>query len=451
MNTQLANYLSDASGYKGHAEKLFIPADESELSAILADATKELTPVTISGAGTGLAGGRVAQGGWVISMEKFRRLELHQGWAIAVAAVPLLTLRDAALPSKQFYAPDPTEITASVGGTIATNASGSRSFRFGSTRRHIKSLRVAFADGRIAEFRKGDKVDFDVPLVPLPDTKKCTAGYRLEPGMDWIDLICGSEGTLAVVMEAELQLLPLPANIFGGIVFFGSDEQALDAVDAWRETGNLRMLEYVGKSALDFLRARFPDIPKTAAAALLIEGEDLEGWDDRLEAASAMAEASWFSTEPRDRERFRKFRHSLPELVIEFVTRHGFMKMGTDYAVPVGRNRDMLRYYQRRLEQALPGHYVIYGHIGDAHVHVNMLPASSSQAETAASLLKEFAAQAVEMGGTVSAEHGLGKRKAGMLALQFAPEYVAAMMTVKRHLDPHWLLCRGNLFPAPTA
>ena len=72
MNTQLANYLSDASGYKGHAEKLFIPADESELSAILADATKELTPVTISGAGTGLAGGRVAQGGWVISMEKFR-------------------------------------------------------------------------------------------------------------------------------------------------------------------------------------------------------------------------------------------------------------------------------------------------------------------------------------------------------------------------------------------
>jgi len=82
---------------------------------------------------------------------------------------------------------------------------------------------------------------------------------------------------------------------------------------------------------------------------------------------------------------------------------------------------------------------------------VNMLPASSSQAETAASLLKEFAAQAVEMGGTVSAEHGLGKRKAGMLALQFAPEYVAAMMTVKRHLDPHWLLCRGNLFPAPTA
>ncbi len=451
MLPALENYLSDASGYKGHAERLFTPENETELSAVLAEATATRTPVTISGAGTGLAGGRVAQGGWVISMERFRRLEIHSGCAIAGAAVPLLTLRDAALPGKQFYAPDPTEITASVGGTISTNASGSRSFRFGSTRRHVQALRVAFADGRIAEFHKGDKVDFAVPFVPLPDTRKCTAGYRLEPHMDWIDLICGSEGTLAVVMEAELQLLPLPAELFGGIVFFASDENALDAVDSWRETGNLRMLEYVGKSALDFLRARFPDIPRSAAAALLIEGEELEGWEERLEAAHAMAEASWFSTEPRDRERFRKFRHSLPELVIEFVTRHGFMKMGTDYAVPVGRNRDMLRYYQQRLEQELPGNYVVYGHIGDAHVHVNMLPASGAQAETATGLLKEFAGKAVEMGGTVSAEHGLGKRKAGMLALQYAPEHVAAMMDVKRRLDPHWLLGRGNLFPFPTA
>ncbi len=451
MSSELATYLSDASGYKGHAERLFVPADELELSNILRDASQQHIPVTISGAGTGLAGGRVAQGGWVISMEKFRKLEIHRGWARAGAAVSLLTLRDTALPSKQFYAPDPTEITASVGGTISTNASGSRSFRFGSTRRHINALRVAFVDGRIAEFRKGDKVDFNVPHVPLPNTKKCTAGYRLEPGMDWIDLICGSEGTLAVVIEAELQLLPLPAEIFGGIVFFASDEEALNAVDTWRETGNLRMLEYVGKSALDFLRARFPEIPATAAGALLIEGEDLDGWDDRLEAANAMSEASWFSTEPRDRERFRKFRHSLPELVIEFVTRHGFMKMGTDYAVPVPRNRDMLRYYQQRLEKELPGHYVVYGHIGDAHVHVNMLPASGAQAETASALLKEFAAKAVEMGGTVSAEHGLGKRKAGMLALQYPPEHVAAMRAVKRHLDPKWLLGRGNLFPSDAA
>jgi FAD/FMN-containing dehydrogenase len=109
----------------------------------------------------------------------------------------------------------------------------------------------------------------------------------------------------------------------------------------------------------------------------------------------------------------------------------------------------MLAYYNRRLEETLSGHYVIYGHIGDAHVHVNMLPATPEQAETASAMLKEFAAKAVELGGTVSAEHGLGKRKAGMLALQYTPEHIDAMMAVKRRLDPQCLLGRGTLFPVP--
>ena len=123
--------------------------------------------------------------------------------------------------------------------------------------------------------------------------------------------------------------------------------------------------------------------------------------------------------------------------------------MGTDYAVPLNRNREMLRYYRRRLEAELPGDYVIYGHIGDAHPHVNMLPATEREAEIAAGLIKEFAAKAVELGGTVSAEHGLGKRKAYLLKLQYQPEHIEAMMDVKRRFDPQWLLGRENLFPVP--
>jgi FAD/FMN-containing dehydrogenase len=441
------SYLTDSSGYKGSADQLFVPGDETELAALLRSATEQKIPVTICGAGTGLTGGRVAQGGWVISMEKFGALEIRPGSARAGAAVTLLQIRDAAAPSKQFYAPDPTEITASTGGTIATNASGSRSFRFGSTRRHVLALRVALMDGRIVEFRRGDKIDFAVPHIPLPEVTKCTAGYQLRPGMDWIDLFCGSEGTLGVVLEAELQLLPLPAELFAGVVFFATDDDALAAVEAWRGVADLRMLEYVGCNALDLLLGRYPEIPQEAAAALLIEGEDLDGWESRLSEANALTEASWFATTPKDRERFRRFRHSLPELVIEFVSKRGFLKMGTDYAVPPDRNREMLAYYTERLEESLPGQYVIYGHIGDAHVHVNMLPATPAQAETAAALLKEFAAKAVALGGTVSAEHGLGKRKAGMLALQYAPEHIAAMRDVKRRLDPLWLLGRGTLFP----
>src|SRR5688572_75995 len=219
MSAEISPYFTDASGFSGWADKVLVPADEHQVVEILNNAIATSTPVTVVGAGYGLTGGRVAQGGWVISLEKFRRLEIHQGFARAGAAISLLEVRDAAKPSGQFYAPDPTEINSSVGGTIATNASGSRSFRYGSTRRHVNAIRAVFMDGSIREFRKGDKIDFPVPAVPMPKTTKFTAGYPLQPGMDWIDLICGSEGTLCVVMEAELSLLPIVEELFTAIIF----------------------------------------------------------------------------------------------------------------------------------------------------------------------------------------------------------------------------------------
>ena len=452
--TEHDNYIVDASGFKGWADTVFVPPDEAAVVEILKSANAQRIPVTVIGSRSGLTGGSVARGGWAISLEKLTQLEIFPGRARAGAAVTLLDLRDIAVRTGQFYAPDPTEILASVGGTIATNASGSRSFLYGSTRRHVISIRVAYMDGTVAEYRRGDAIDFDVPAIPWPGTTKCTAGFPLQPGMDYIDLICGSEGTLGVVLEAELQLLPIPADLFSGVVFFRSDDEALDAVDAWRPVRGLRMLEYVDRNSLDLIHARYPEIPDKAAAALLIEAEgavDHDTWESRLTTAHALTEDSWFAITSADRERFRKLRHSLPELVNATVLQRGFMKMGTDYAVPLNRNREMLRYYRRRLEAELPGHYVIYGHIGDAHPHVNMLPATEREAEIAAGFIKEFAAKAVELGGTVSAEHGLGKRKAYLLKLQYQPEHIAAMMDVKRRFDPHWLLGRENLFPVPDA
>jgi FAD/FMN-containing dehydrogenase len=163
-------------------------------------------------------------------------------------------------------------------------------------------------------------------------------------------------------------------------------------------------------------------------------------------AAGSLLEESWFATGPRDLERFRAFRHSLPELVIETVVRRGFLKMGTDYAVPVEHNREMLAFYRQRLAEALPGRFVIYGHIGDGHVHVNMLPGNAAEAETASELLNEFARRALLLGGTISAEHGIGKRKAKLLDLQYTPEQIQAMKDVKTRLDPYWLLGRGTIF-----
>jgi len=443
--------LTDASGFRGEADAVFAPRDENELAALLLEAGRDRIPVTFLGAGTGITGASMPEGGWSVSLEKFRRLEIGQGRAIAGARISLTELQAAAAPTGQFYAPDPTEWTASVGGTINTNASGSRSFRYGSTRRHVLRLKAVFMDGHVREFRRGDAIDFPVPALPLPATTKSSAGYPLRPGMDWIDLLCGSEGTLAAITEATLQLLPKPERLLAGVVFFASEEAALDAVDAWRGVSGERMLEYMDARSLELMRPAYGEIPEAARAALLIEQEDADAdvWVERLELAGALMEASWFGETDRDRERFRVFRHALPERVNATVIHRGFMKLGTDFAVPLHRNREMLAYCRRRLAEDYRGDYVVYGHAGDAHLHINMLPASGEENQAGFRLMNEFARKAVELGGTVSAEHGLGKRKAHFLGIQYTAAQLDAMMQVKRRLDPHWLLGRGNLFPPP--
>ena len=431
----------DASGFKGWADQFYRPASENEVAGILVKASRSAAPITIAGGLTGLTGGGAAQGGVVISMERLDGIDIREGSAVCGAGVSLKDLQAAARKSRQFFAPDPTESLASLGGAIATNASGSRSFRYGSTARHVLALRVAFVDGSIRAFKRGEVVDFSIPSLNLPRTTKHSAGYRLKPEMDWIDLFAGSEGTLGVITQAEVQLLPVPAELVTGVIFFPSDAAALDAVDQWRAVPGLRMLEYCDRAALHLIGIQ-------QEAALLIESEDddVEGWQRRLESSGALIAESWIAASDNDRERFRKLRHSLPETVHARVRRNGFMKVGSDYAVPIEHNREMIAYYRLRMEQTLPGLYVIYGHIGDAHVHVNTMPETQQQYEQAQQLMKEFAQKAVSLGGTVAAEHGLGKRKAQLLLMQYTDAELNAMRDIKRRFDPQWLLGQGTLF-----
>ena len=236
------------------------------------------------------------------------------------------------------------------------------------------------------------------------------------------------------------------------MVFFGGDEAALDAVEAWRGASPARMFEYMDRASLDLLRMRVPEIPREAGAAILIEQEleseedpEVDRWLERIEAADALAEESWFGFSAADRERFRVFRHTLPELVNDTVRRGGVMKMNTDYAVPLERNREMLAYYRKRLDEEFPGRYVLFGHIGDAHVHANLF-SSPEDPQHATEVLLDLARKAVELGGTVSAEHGLGKRKAHLLALQYGNGEIEGMKAVKRRLDPRGILGQGTLF-----
>ena len=445
-------YLEDASGLKGgFAERVIVPADESGVVAALREASAGGVAVTVAGAGTGVTGGKVPFGGWVLSLERLTRLEVSTGKAIAGAGVLLRDVHAAALRTGQLYPPDPTETGASIGGNIACNASGSRSFKYGPTGRWVERLRVVLADGRVLDVGRGDAIDFDPGFVPRPAVTKNTAGYVLRPGMDWLDLLIGSEGTLGVITEATLRLIPAPKSVLAGVVFFASDADAVDAVETWRTTATPRMLEYFDEASLGLLRTRHPEIPGEARAAILFDQEldseddaEVDAWLERVESAGALVEGSWFATTAADRERFRKFRHTLPELVNDTVRRSGAMKMNTDFAVPLTANREMLAYYRSRLEAEFPGRYVIFGHIGDAHVHVNLFSDPADPARATA-VLKDLARRAVELGGTVSAEHGVGKRKAHLLELQYTPEQLEMMRAVKRRLDPAGILGRGTM------
>jgi FAD/FMN-containing dehydrogenase len=253
--------------------------------------------------------------------------------------------------------------------------------------------------------------------------------------MEWVDLMVGNEGTLGVITEAELQFLPAPGELLGGVVFFRSEEAAMDAVERWRPTPGLNMIEYIDQASLEMM-----SVPQKAALMIEIEG------DADIDMSNALENDSWFANSASDRERFRVFRHTLAEKANDRVRRTGFMKFGTDYAVPLDKNREMMTIYRRVMEADALGRYVIYGHIGDAHVHVNSFPETREQFERGKEAMTSLAREAVKLGGTVGAEHGLGKRKAHLLEIQYPSDQIEAMKQVKRRLDPDWLLGRGTLF-----
>jgi FAD/FMN-containing dehydrogenase len=340
-----------------------------------------------------------------------------------------------------------------MGGIISTNAGGARSFHYGSVRRHVLGLEVTFMDGETRWFRRGEKVDFPVQPIRVPATSKNSAGYHLTADLDWVDLLAGSEGTLGIVTEAEVQLFPEPAAVLSGVVFFPSDKLAMAAVKQWRPTNELRLLEFMDVMALQLLRSKYSDIPMHANAALLVEQNlaseedgEVEAWTKRLRAQEAREEESWFGFSVADRDRFREFRHTLPVTVVDTVRRQGFPKFGTDFAVPLEDETALHEFYKKRCEETLPGQYTIFGHVGDANNHVNLLPANREQADRGEALIHEFAEYIVAHQGTIAAEHGVGKSKVDLLRMMYPGDEIPAMKAVKRRLDPLWLLGRDTIF-----
>jgi D-lactate dehydrogenase (cytochrome) len=489
---ELQSYLADASNLAGgRAARVVFPATTAEVAAVLAQAAQERTNVTVAGAGTGVVGGRVPSGGIVLATDRLNRIkEIVRddvgagvgGRATAEAGVVLADLRCAVESQGLLYPPDPTEWSCYLGGTVATNASGARTFKYGATRAYVRRLQVVLATGDVLDLAReeiradsdgrlciplarGRSIEARLPSYRMPQTRKHAAGYFVEPRMDAVDLFVGSEGTLGVVTEVEVRLLPKPEGLMSGIVFFARDDELLAFVEEARaaslqtrsnestNTIDARALEYFDRDSLDFLRAKYPSIPATAAGAIFFEQETtaateetlMQAWLALLERHGALLDSSWFAADERDQTRLREFRHALPVLVNEWLARHNQRKVSTDMAVPHAKFAEMLGFYRDTL-RAAQLHYVIFGHIGDSHVHVNLLPRDETEATRARELYMRFIRRAVQLGGTISAEHGVGKLKREYLRELYGDGHLREMAALKRAFDPACILGRGNIF-----
>ncbi len=481
-------YLADASNLSGgYASEVVFPENEKEVIQVLDEACRAGAPVTIAGNGTGLVGARIPFGGIVLSTEKLGGLrKIYQdgkgfGYAVTGPASTLRALQEAVSARGLLYPPDPTEQSAFIGASVATNASGSRTFKYGATRRWVKRIRVVLATGDILELHRGEFVadtegrislkgarnsfELKLPQYRMPEGKH-SGGYYIAPGMSALDLFVGSEGTLGVITEVDVELIPRPQGILSGVVFFTCEE------DAWqfayhargeslenrashrRDRIDASALEYFDSRSLEILRSAYSQIPQNAQGALFFEQEVqpqseksiTEQWYRLCKRHQSLFDQSWFCKSTKEHAEFRVFRHAIPVLVNRILKQYRQMKIGTDFTVPNTRFFDLFLLYRRSLRDS-GLRYCIFGHIADNHLHVNIIPQNDQEAGRAWQLYRKIARQIIEWGGTISAEHGVGKIKREYLLDMFGQSGLREMAVIKKELDPCVILGRGNIIP----
>ena len=519
IQAEYSAYLTDESKLSAKPfDYLFFPKSESELAAILAEMNRRNIPVTIASARTGLVGGCVPQEGALISLEHLDQVQsvyrdpASAEWRIKAQTSVSLKNLDSMLrvkqfpgldqnpeeavrqgiqdfredPNQYFYPPDPTEMSAALGGSVVTNASGARTYRYGPTRAWVRGIRVFLADGEYLDIPRGkffaspsgqfvvwntsgDASIVTIPDYPQPRTKSAT-GFYAAPQMDLIDLFIGSEGTLGVVTSVDVALLKREEKV-SIIQFLDSDEQAVRLAETMRAESRLQLdfLEFYSGNALNLLRelqkvepstVGMPAIPGNASAAIFFEMSfdphaeklDFSVLEEVMASCGASLERSWAGYESRELDRFKVFRHMVPETINSILAERkkqhpGIHKLGTDMAVPDGHLQEMWQLYKSHCEK-LNLEWYAFGHIGNNHIHVNILPRDMDDLNNGMQLYAIFAKRAAELGGSVSAEHGIGKIKSKFLQYMFTPEQVQQMRRVKEALDPKGILNPYDIFPA---
>ena len=514
-----ALYLDDEShSFDGTTEKIVFPSTEAEVASIMKSAYENGTPVTIQGGRTGLTGAAVPLGGIALNLEKMTQL-LHMNYdeskgLYSIAAQSGVTLEDLveAVQSKKLdtlrgkgtteqqaalehflsepdtftFPVDPTEMSAWLGGIVACNASGAKTFKYGAVRPWVQRIRLVLVNGDILDVQRGavkaengkfviglsdgTEAEVTIPSYTMPNTKNA-AGLYAKPDMDLIDLFIGSEGILGVITQVELGLVKLEENIMTVMAFFPSVDDAVNFVyDVRAPESPIKMdfLEYFGPHAIEMIKEKagaagikVPAMKDDTKAIVFFEfsftpdnmEELVMGLEEILMKNNTSSESSWAGMDRSELAKMKTVRHFVPETVNGIIAQrkaqyHEVHKIGTDMAVPNEALREYLHYYITTLdEQGME--YVMWGHIGDNHIHVNMLPRNNEEVQQGMDNYMTFAKRAIELGGTVAAEHGIGKLKRAFLEAMYGEKGISEMQAVKRSLDPKWLINRGNMIAVP--
>ncbi len=503
----LGRYQRDeSSAFAGKSTRALLPTDIAGVCEVLRSARQSREPLTLRAGGTSITGAPVPTcGGWVLATERIRDLESLPDPAEVIGPAEATLIRGpdysfALLESERLavvppgvrlfevseslerygltYAPDPTELSAMIGGTIATNASGARSYHYGATRNWVEGLLIVFPNGGFRWIRRGDYVaeggtlplppEAGVPSIQLPEDypaveTKNAAGLYLRRGMDLVDLFIGSEGILGIIAGALVSLTDRPKRLLQTAAFFPTEDGAFAFADRLRENESVLSIEYFDAASLEFMREHYPDIPTGQPSCVLFEvappdsgpgnpyppPEYLESWTARLRAAGSSE--NW-SVAAEDIAAMKEFRHSLPEGINRWVSgRKG--KLGTDLAVPGDKFPDLRGAYDAVRASGL--RTVLFGHLGQHHLHLNFLPTTDEELAEARRKYLSLARTAVALGGTVSAEHGVGKKRLAdeegtlrpYLYFMLGSGGLRAIGEVKRSLDPEWLLNPDTMIP----
>lgn len=422
------------------------PTSVEEVQEIMRRATADRTPVTAAGGQTSTTGASITDTGLLLSLRAMDRVidvDVVGRRALVQPGVLLGALNKQIADTGLHFAPDPTsEDDVTIGGAVACNASGARTLLYGATRAHVRSLTVVLANG-------------DVARVGRSGLDKNTAGYAF--AQDPVDWFIGSEGTLGIIVEAELALTPLPAQVIGLGIPCESEDAALQLVIAIREAADLhpRCIEYFDGQALAIARDHSGrDWAPGAAALVYVEdmatatGDvPLDAWLTIAEDHHAVGNLLVFDGDAALRDA-RRMRHAVPATMNERGSArrpHGGRKVSTDWAVPFRNLGDAIREARRLVDAAGLAQPVIYGHAGNGHPHENFIAHDVDELERIEAAVESTLRHVIAAGGTVSAEHGIGKIKRRWLPLQATPMQIGVMRSVKHELDPLGLLAPGNI------